>query len=184
MGSIERVKTKGSSRKLQIKTKDFDELEDTPDIVSELEVNEDNVDHLSLKSKVERRNRLAKNKVEPVEIESALYRDVVDSDSELGQHPVQTLSTLGQEHFLRNPSEIDFMCLKKLPKSVMRFIIEARAVNGKHIIHTEDLKENIGKSCSHISNIIYRLVDQGFIRVHAYNNNGTRVVEVNKSIHR
>jgi hypothetical protein len=97
-------------------------------------------------------------------------------------HSHTTESALTRERFLGDPSCIDFLCQKKLPRSAMKLIMNSPKHNEVFIVHTEDLRLELEKSASHISNIIGRLESQGYINVISYNTNGTRQIEVNPSI--
>jgi hypothetical protein len=84
----------------------------------------------------------------------------------------------------KEPSLLEFYCLKGLPKIILRHIQEKVVFSDElqkwiSVIDTEDLKQISGKTASHLSVQILRLEKQGWFQLLKSNNAGVRVVQIN-----
>jgi hypothetical protein len=83
----------------------------------------------------------------------------------------------------KEPSLLEFYCLKGLPKIILRHIQEkvsfdSNFQNWISIIDTEDLKSLTKKTASHLSVQLLRLEKQGWFRILQSNNAGVRVIQI------
>jgi len=84
----------------------------------------------------------------------------------------------------KEPSLLEFYCLKGLPKIILRHIQDKTSFDDNlqkwiSIIDTEDLKSLTGKTASHLSVQILRLEKQGWFELLRSNNAGVRVIQIN-----
>ena len=92
-----------------------------------------------------------------------------------------------QEHNGRGakePSLLEYYCLKGLPKIILGHIREKASYDNKFqnwisIIDTEDLKSLTQKTASHLSVQLLRLEKQGWFQILQSNNAGVRVIQIN-----
>jgi hypothetical protein len=98
-----------------------------------------------------------------------------------------SISEAGCEQIQRaTPTRLDYMCLKKLPRKIIDFVLsKANDENGTLIaaMDISDLRNAFqDMSDAHLRNSIHRLKEQGyFLHIH-WSNNGMRIFKLQASV--
>ena len=84
------------------------------------------------------------------------------------------------------PTRLDYMCLKKIPRKIIDFVLSKSSDEGGTLIAAMDISylRNAfpDMSDAHLRNSIHRLKEQGyFLHIH-WSNNGMRIFKLEASV--
>jgi hypothetical protein len=99
---------------------------------------------------------------------------------------VAHISTTDRQRTRRDPSFLEFQCLKGVTRAVAFHVRDkaTKSFDGEYfsIINTDELKEITGKSAKHISTTILRLEEQGWFSLENSSNAGMRAIKISNPL--
>jgi hypothetical protein len=140
--------------------------------------------------KVENRTDFLLKKAQGLEDkkQTKVLRESVETSEKLASRErVVSISEADREQIERDaPTRLDYMCLKKLPRKIIDFVVsKAKNEDGTLIAAMDiaDLRNAFpDMSDAHLRNSIHRLKEQGyFLHIH-WSNNGMRIFKLQASI--
>lgn len=100
---------------------------------------------------------------------------------------VVSISKADREQIQRDPpTRLDYMCLKKIPRKIIDFVLSKASDEGGTLIAAMDISDLRNAfpdmSDAHLRNSIHRLKEQGyFVHIH-WSNNGMRIFKLEASV--
>jgi hypothetical protein len=121
--------------------------------------------------------------------EAKTIRKSIEEASEKldSREQVVSISKAGCEQIQRGPpTRLDYMCLKKLPRKIIDFVVSKANEEDGTLIAAMDISDLRSAfqdmSDAHLRNSIHRLKEQGyFLHIH-WSNNGMRIFKLQASI--
>jgi hypothetical protein len=120
--------------------------------------------------------------------EAKNLRESIEIDEELAsREQIVSISKAGREQIGRvAPDRLDYMCLKKLPRKIIDFVISKAIDEDGTLVATIDISDLRSAfqdmSDAHLRNSIHRLKEQGyFLHIH-WSNNGMRIFKLQASV--
>jgi hypothetical protein len=140
--------------------------------------------------KIEKRTEFLLEKAqyrEDKEEAKTLKKSIETAEKLAGREQIVSISEAGCEQIQRTPpTRLDYMCLKKLPRKIIDFVL-SKAINEDGTLvaamDISDLRNAFpDMSDAHLRNSIHRLKEQGyFLHIH-WSNNGMRIFKLQASV--